>query len=94
MFFLFLGDFKGRSPLGEGAARDTADPPGAGRGGLREGETSPLEGSFCIISNQERCPSGRRSTPGERVYASAYPEFESLPLRHFSIVDFGMLIAD
>src|SRR5262249_8611452 len=29
----------------------------------------------------ERCPSGRRGTPGERVYLHRYRGFESLPLR-------------
>ncbi len=34
-----------------------------------------------IVACAERCPSGRRSTIGNRVYLDGYREFKSLPLR-------------
>ena len=39
------------------------------------------EASATYTTRLERCPSGRRSTTGNRVYVEAYQEFKSLPLR-------------
>ena len=36
---------------------------------------------MAAVERVERCPSGRRGTPGERVYLHRYRGFESLPLR-------------
>ena len=36
-------------------------------------------------SAPERCPSGRRSTPGKCVWVKAHRGFESLPLRHYRL---------
>ena len=35
----------------------------------------------CAVTPPERCPRGRRSTPGKRVWGHTHRGFESLPLR-------------
>ena len=43
-------------------------------------------GRHAIRRAPERWPSGRRRTPGKRVYRKRYRGFESLPLRHHSAI--------
>ena len=46
-----------------------------------------LRGSSIMPKNSERCPRGRRSTLGKRVWAHTHRGFESLPLRQICLVN-------
>src|SRR5262249_30114166 len=47
----------------------------------RAGDDEGARSDVAAAVRSERCPSGRRGTPGERVYLHRYRGFESLPLR-------------
>src|SRR5262249_11909915 len=47
----------------------------------RPGDDEGARSDVAAAVRSERCPSGRRGTPGERVYLHRYRGFESLPLR-------------